>query len=370
MGGIPYIMAPLKPKNNKAKASLVRSGPGNNAKGPRKSAAVATSNTMSTNRPRMRESAPGSRRVKHAEFISNVAGSVAFTANKVTLNPGIAATFPWLSTQAQGYEQYRFHSLRFEYVTRTSTSTVGSICLAPDYDADDLPPTTEVAVSSYMGAKESSAWTNSSIDLDATSMFPMGPRKYVRSYAVSGDLKVYDAGNLFYCTTGFVGTDDVGKLWVYYDCELFIPQTMGYYTMKTHSSLYARTGNQTVVTATPEQVDFNSTILDGLGVGDFATFELNLPRGKYFGICRVCVSNTAAESTAATLRALLNGGPIAHAEAKSYADIPANGTVEVVSVFIAESTGGDLLSIEITAQGASGTLTISSLRTTLSLQLA
>lgn len=364
-------MAPKpKPKNNKAKASSVRSGPGSDAKGPKKSAAVATSNTMSTNRPRMRESAPGSRRVKHAELISNVAGSVAFTANKVAINPGIAATFPWLSTQARGYEQYRFHSLRFEFVTRASTSTVGSICLAPDYDADDSPPTTEIAVSSYMGAKESSAWTNSSISLDSTSMFPMGPRKYVRSYTVSGDLKVYDAGNLFYCTTGFVGTDDVGKLWVYYDCELFIPQTMGFYTMKTHTSYYLRDTNQTLISTTPEEIDFNTTVLDGLSLGDFDTFELNLPIGRYLALLRCCVSNTAAVATAITLNPSRNGGPISHAQAKSFADIPANGTVEAVSVFIFESDGGDLLSVSATAEAASGTLTISSGRTSISLQLA
>jgi len=40
-------------------------------------------------------------RIIHRELISSVTGSAIFTVqNSFALNPGIAATFPWLSTQA------------------------------------------------------------------------------------------------------------------------------------------------------------------------------------------------------------------------------------------------------------------------------
>lgn len=167
-------------------------------------------------------------RIRHRELIYSVIGSSTFTVQTTfALNPGIAATFPWLSTQAASWEQYRFNTLRFCYYTRCATSVPGSVMLVPDYDAADAAPVTEQIASSYRDTVEEVPWIEEfCCELDPMAMcdgFKMN-RKFTRIGTVSGtDIKTYDVGNLFLCTTD--GTNvNWGKLWVEYDVELYVPQ--------------------------------------------------------------------------------------------------------------------------------------------------
>jgi hypothetical protein len=142
----------------------------------------------------------------------------------LALNPGLAATFPWLSSQAQAWEEYRFNKLKFCYYTRTGSSTPGSVQLVPDYDAADAAPATEQIASSFQDVVEDAPWKNLECQLASQAMFPMGPRKFIRSGALAAnlDIKTYDAGQLFICTTDGTAVN-WGKLWVEYDVELSVP---------------------------------------------------------------------------------------------------------------------------------------------------
>lgn len=125
-------------------------------------------------------------------------GTSGFTvANTFALNPGLSTTFPWLSTQAVGWEQYKFNKLKFCYYTRTGTSTPGSILMVPDYDAADAAPTTEQIASAYRDVVEEVPWIEEfSCTLDPRAMLEPGNRKYIRtaSLAANLDVKTYDAG--------------------------------------------------------------------------------------------------------------------------------------------------------------------------------
>jgi len=165
-------------------------------------------------------------RIVHRELISSVSGSSAFAvAASFALNPGISATFPWLSTQAQSWEQYRFNLLRFCFYTRTGSTTVGSLMMVPDYDAADAAPASEQIASSYEDVSEDAPWKDIACVLRPSAMHSNGPKKFVRSGPLPAnlDIKTYDAGNLFVCTTdgSAVGW---GKLWVEYDVTLSVPQ--------------------------------------------------------------------------------------------------------------------------------------------------
>lgn len=56
-------------------------------------------------------------------------------------------------------------------------------------------------------------------------MLEPGNRKYVRTTALAAnlDVKTYDAGNFFVCTTDGTAVN-WGKLWVEYDVDLYVPQ--------------------------------------------------------------------------------------------------------------------------------------------------
>jgi hypothetical protein len=160
-------------------------------------------------------------------MVSEVLGTEAFTIiQSIALNPGIAASFPWLSIQAQGWEQYRFTKLVFWYLYFTGSQTAGQVRLIPDYDALDPPPSSALASSSYQDVKVGAANANLDAALNPSSMFPMGPRKFIRNGPIANsDLKTYDAGNMFVSTNYAVAdATPFGEIWVEYECEFFVPQ--------------------------------------------------------------------------------------------------------------------------------------------------
>lgn len=184
-------------------------------------ASVATK--MVTKLPVAKQTAK-SIRIVHRELIGTLASiSDQFTVSAYKLNPGDALTFPWLHVQAQAWEQYRFHRLVFEYVTRSPTTTPGSVFLVPDYDPSDAPPLNEQKAMSYQGAVENAPWTNFSCALTPSNMQSMGQRKYTRAGNFIGDVRTSDVGVMYVGTAG-TPVATLGKLWVSYDVELFVPQ--------------------------------------------------------------------------------------------------------------------------------------------------
>jgi hypothetical protein len=196
------------------------------------SAAVAYARGFGQQDPLI-ERVPGSDsvRIRKRELVTSIATPAAAQsafniAATLALNPGIPATFPWLSTQAAGWEQYKFRKLRFDYYTRTATSTVGSIMLVPDYDASDPAPTSEQQAMDYKDAKEEAPWVvEFCCDLTPSALHPSG-KKYIRQGAVANtDIKTYDAGTFYVCTTdATTASQNWGKLFVEYDVELSVSQ--------------------------------------------------------------------------------------------------------------------------------------------------
>jgi hypothetical protein len=188
------------------------------------SAASAYSRGFSSSRPQITQIADGVV-IRKRELLSSISGTSAFTiAQSYSLNPGLAASFPWLSTQAVGWEQYKFRKLRFVYYTRCGTSNAGSIMLVPDYDAADAAPATEQQAMDYKDAREEAPWVvEFSCDLTPSALHP-GGRKFIRQGAVANtDIKTYDSGNM-YCITVDGSAVNWGKLFVEYEVELAVSQ--------------------------------------------------------------------------------------------------------------------------------------------------
>lgn len=212
------------------------------------SAPVSMASTVVNSQPKIAYSGRNSCRIAHRELIDTINHSVAFTTSAYPLNPGLASTFPWLAPMAAQWEQYRFLKLCFHYVTRTATTTIGSVLLAPDYDASDSAPSSEVNMASYQDCIEDVPWKNLACTLNAASMHVIQARKYLRTGAVpSGtDVKLYDVGNFFVGTTGGTSTDAIGKLYVEYEVEFYIPQKT---SVTASSTSFAYTQASTVVGA-------------------------------------------------------------------------------------------------------------------------
>lgn len=174
--------------------------------------------------PRIFNSNRGTRIAHTEEFSTVTTANTSFAVSSYPVNPGVASCFPWLSVIAARYEEYKFHSLHFRYVTTTATSTVGSITMAFDFDALDPAPTSMFVARSYHDRAGGAPWANWTFPLDLR-QGDRTPQKMIRvgTPVASSDLKTYDIGALHVCTEG-IAAGTYGYLEVSYDVEFFIPQ--------------------------------------------------------------------------------------------------------------------------------------------------
>jgi hypothetical protein len=239
-------------KKNKSKQSGQLARLSQNNSNSKNNAPVASAKQARSMAPKIQSSAKMTR-IVHRELVSTINGNTTFGVSSFALNPGLSSSFPWLSSIAGSYEQYRFNRLTFHYVTRAPTTYIGSILMAPEYYPLDAAPSSEILASQMNGAIEDSPWKDQTITFSCADMFPMGPRKYMRTGTLptSSDLKTYDAGQLFVCAVTCADTSAIGKLWVEYDVELHIPQNPGAAAQYNVGSaaLYALDSAQTGLTS-------------------------------------------------------------------------------------------------------------------------
>jgi hypothetical protein len=220
--------------------------------------------------------------VSHSELLGTVYGSTSFQVTQYSVQPGLPGVFPWLATQAQRYQQYHVRKIQFEFITRTGTTTTGSVILAADYDASQPPPGTEQQVASYQGAIEDVPWRGITCNLDPRAIHATGPRKFIRDGNVPGDITSYDACNFFLCTTGMPNTDAIGKLWVHYSIELHVPQIIA---AVPSSACFFYAGENDVKEFVTDNVAYNlrpPVIQNTFGATyDVKTGDILLPKGVY-----------------------------------------------------------------------------------------
>ena len=326
--------------------------------GKRTIAAVASATSTKTLAPRSQVSKRGSKRICHAELVANVAGSTTFEVDKYVLNPGMASTFPWLSVQAAGWEQYAFHSLKFTFVTRAATSKIGSVILIPEYDPTDPSPTTEEIASAYAGCIEDASWKNVECQFLHSAMHGTMARKFIRDSEVPNSLKNYDAGIFYMGTTEQDNADNIGKLWVDYDVEFFIPQKItATPAARSHSYYDVHTAAITLVTATPTNILWEE-ITNPLSV-IFSAGNFTLAKGAWLLRGEITISDTNAELLTALIRVFYDGATLTIPQSvESEFTMTAAGSVVMPFCFYVVADGTKLTNFKCTLTGAAGALTL------------
>ena len=202
------------------------------------SAPVATTKIIRTQAPKIdRSTKNGDIVIRHREFVADIPGSVTFSVNTFSVNPGLTLLFPWLSLQAPQYESYRVVKIDFEFQTMSSTATPGTVMAAIDYDPSDPAPTTKTQMAAYRHFVRSAPWqgfvhTSLKVDLNKRSSY------FVRTGPLGAgqDVKLYDVGNFYIATVGQTDTTVVGELYVTYEIKLMTPQLGNVGTGTTKSS--------------------------------------------------------------------------------------------------------------------------------------
>ncbi len=201
---------------------------------------------ITTRKPQfIKQGSDGRVTVKHREYIDDITSSVSFSALTFTINPGLNGTFPWLAQIANAYETYRFKSLKFIYEPSCATTTVGTICLAVDFDPADSAPASKLQMLSYSGAVRSPYWTSCQYVCSQADLAKF-QQKFVRAALLPSGTSplLYDAGNLFIGVVDGAGATMVGELHVEYEVELLTPQLNNVGGVGNQLSITAPTNTQ------------------------------------------------------------------------------------------------------------------------------
>jgi hypothetical protein len=166
--------------------------------------------------------------VCHREYLGDIFGTAGFNNTSYPLNPGIATTFPWLSSIAQNYQQYKFHGIIFEFrplITDFVTNGApGVVIMATNYNADVPVYTTKQEMENSEYAVSVKPTRDLMHGVECATTQTVLSELYIRSGAVSSgqDLRLYDLGNFQFATQANP-VQDLGELWVSYCVEFFKP---------------------------------------------------------------------------------------------------------------------------------------------------
>lgn len=176
-------------------------------------------------------------RFHHREYIGDVSmGGAVFTSKTYNVNPGLPATFPYLSSVASCFQEFSFKGLIFEYKTTSAASitsgtntAMGSVMMAAQYRSDAPPFTNKVSLLNEMWSVDTVPSANVILPIECAPVESVMDKQYVRGGPVTGDIKMFDLCSVTVATQGGqTGQNNiVGELWVSYDVELKKPSLSG-----------------------------------------------------------------------------------------------------------------------------------------------
>jgi len=171
--------------------------------------------------------------IAHREFITTVYGSVAFNSSTYYLNPGLFATFPWLSKIAMNFEQYELLGCVFEFKSTSGSAiasdntALGSVVLATEYNVAEPDFSDKVEMESHEFVVSGKPSSDIIHGIECNPAYSTLNLQYVRTAELVGtqDQRFYDLGKFQIATQG-MQLDDVpiGELWVSYHIRLCKPR--------------------------------------------------------------------------------------------------------------------------------------------------
>jgi hypothetical protein len=217
-------------------------------------------------------------RVTEREYLGDirsgalVGGSTIFSNNSFAINPGLAATFPWLSALANNFDQWQPNGIIFEFRSTSSTfngtsQALGTVIAATEYDVVDPQFATKVEMENSDYAMSCAA---SESLIHAVECSPKERQRQlysIRNGSVpSNDIqRNYDLGNFQIATQGMSVADvNLGELWVSYDITFYKKQ------------LFSSQGNQ-ILWATLDSINSPAAVSNTAWYGG-NSFQGNLVR--------------------------------------------------------------------------------------------
>lgn len=308
-------------------------------------------------------------RLRRREFIGDISTSSvagAFVNYAYSINPGLHATFPFLSQVASNYEEYCFDGLVFEFISSASPyiagSSLGTVVASMEYNS-------AAPVFSSKFTMENSALAVST-RLDRNLMYGVECAKgsnvqncyYIREGTSTLPLTTTDLGTFqiaFAPSTGVPVSTVMGELWVTYDVVLKRPYLSGstglYHRVGGAASATSPIGSVTLTQSNLGQSSWTATSGTVLSFSNAAVGDTYMLTYIFRGLVAAALTYPVLTYTGATLTNALadpTGAPVY--DATSGFGSPINGVASVnaiwVSTFIATASSGSI------TWGVAGTL--------------
>jgi hypothetical protein len=219
--------------------------------------------------------------IRHREYLGEIRSTQNFAVNNsYPLNPGSSVTFPWLSTIAASFQEYRFRGVVFHYIPTSGSAvsgtspSLGSVMLQTSYRATDVPPSSKVEMLNEYCANEVVPSDAMAHPIECAPLENPFNILYVRTGQVpTGDTKLmYDLGVTHLCTSGQLANGNViGDLWVTYEVELKKPLVSSNATSQYQSGSVWSTGTMTGISIF-DGTDTYAGNLEFTAVGNLITF--------------------------------------------------------------------------------------------------
>jgi hypothetical protein len=227
-------------------------------------------------------------RVCHREFIGPVFGSASFSTTVYRIQPGlrgVGVLFPWASSVANCFTQYKLHGMVLEYKTTSTNYSsqvgLGSVMMSTQYDAESSPLATQIAVDNNEFTTSDTPATSFIHPIEcATDMNPISVR-YVQANNSSGgtdDERFNDVGIFQVSTLGQTDSAglQIGELWASYDIEFLKPALPDIHAGTSYLAAFASNTNGQVIVGPNVTTDIDQrssypvkVIVGGSGGGTF-----------------------------------------------------------------------------------------------------
>jgi len=317
------------------------------------------------------------KRVQNDEFIATVISAATganFGNQAFAINPGHAATFPWLSGEATQWEKYRFEYLEFYYEHDVSSfataGTTGKVVMSLDYDAADAPPTTKQQMLDTEPHADGMPNEDFGLIANPADLSGNTDLHYVRLAGLPGgaDIRLYDVANFNIATQGIASNaTELGELHVRYSCVFEVPVlSSDLKTAPANNSVswFESVATEAFTTATPVAYLLQTIKADGIGCSPNAsTGVMTPPAGNYLIDFWSSSDDTASETFRVLLDVNKNGVSILNNGGTSIvpgAVDPSIGTTSNLgaagSAFVS-ANGTDQFKLIGELVGAAGTLT-------------
>lgn len=253
--------------------------------------------------------------IRHREFLGEVRGNTSFLVrDSFELNPGNRRTFPWLSSIAASFQEYRFKGVVFHYVPTSgnaisgTSAPLGSVMMQTSYRATDTPPASKVEILNEYSSNECVPSETFAHPIECDPKENPFAIQYVRTGSVpAGDsTMLYDLGVTHLAVSGQLSESVVGDLWVTYEVELKKPLLSSNVTSQGAAFYGQWTG-----TMTSSNV-FNGALITSGNFDVTATgTTITMPKGSvgtWLAVLRV-IGNPSFSVTTGTLPTLVNAVP-------------------------------------------------------------